>query len=140
MDEESVRSSDSENDGDYMPDEDDNSNDDDDYMPDEGGSEEEAVSEDDHIEPNYDDEEEDDLTMGNGTHMSNEASHDVGELVAPEEDGMGAATTESGSGIPDAQIPTDQEMGPGESQGVMAQENKGVEQDGPRHVHPRTPI
>ena len=116
MDEESVRSSDSENDGDYMPDEDDDSDDDDDYMADEGGSEEEAVSEDEQMEPNYDDEEEDDLTMGNRIHLSNEASHDVGEPVAPEGEGTGVATTENESGIPDEQIPTDPEMGPGESQ------------------------
>ena len=143
MDEESVRSSDSENDGDYMPDEDDDSDDDDDYMPDEGGSEEEAVSEDEQIEPNYDDEEEDDLTTRNRTHLSNEASHDVGESVAPEGEGTGVATTENESGIPEEHIPTDLEMGPGESQGVMAHENKGVEQEGQDtsiHEHPSDPL
>ena len=144
VDDESMRSSDSENDGDYMPDADDDSDDDDDdYIPDEGGSEEEAVSEDEHMEPNYDNEEEDDLTTGNGTHLSNEGSHDVGEPVAPEEEDTGVAMTENGDGIPDEQIPTDPEMGPGESQGVMAQENKGVEQEGqdtPIHGHPSDPL
>ena len=143
MDEESVRSSDSENDRDYMSDEDDDSDDDNDYMPDEGGSEEEAVSEDEQIEPNYDDEEEDDLTTGNRTHLSNEASHDVGEPVAPEGEGTGVATTENESGIPEEHILTDLEMGPGESQGVMAQENKGVEQEGQDtsiHEHPSDPL
>ena len=142
VDEESVRSSESQNDGDYVPDADDDS-DDDDYMPDEGGSEEEGVSEDEHIEPNYDDEEEDDLTMGNGTHLPNEASHDVEEPVVPEEEGTGVATTDSGNGIPDEQIPTDLEVGPKESQGVMAQENKGVEQEGQDtsiHDHPSDPL
>ena len=64
MDKESVRSSNSENDGNYMPDEEDDSEDDGDYMPDEEGHGEEAVSEDEHTEPNYDDEEEDDLSTG----------------------------------------------------------------------------
>ena len=143
MDEESVRSSDSENDGDFMPDDEDDSNDNSDYMPDEGGPGEEAVSEDEHTEPNDDDEEEDDLTMGNRTHQSNEDSHDVGEPVAPEEEGTGIATTEKESGMYDEHIPTDLEMGPGESQGVMDLENKGVVQEDQAtsiHEHPSDPL
>ena len=143
MDEESVRSSDSENDGDYMPDEEDDSDDNGDYMPGEEGPGEEAVSEDEHTEPNYDDEEEDDLSTGNRTHQSNEGSHDVGQPIVPEEEGTGTATAGGESGMSNEHIPTDLEMGPVESQGVMDQENEGVVQEDQAtsiHEHPSDPL
>ena len=131
---ESVRSSDSENDGDYMPDEQDDSDDDDDYMPDEEGHGEEAVSEDEHTDPNYDDDEEDDLSTGNRSNQSNEGSHDVGQPIGPEEDGTGTAPAGGESGMPDEHeanehIPMDLEVGSVENQGVMDQENEGVVQE-----------
>ena len=130
----SVRSSDSENDGDYMPDEQDDSDDDGDYMPDEEGHGEEAVSEDEHTDPNYDDDEEDDLSTGNRSNESNEGSHDVGQPIGPEEEGTGTAPAGGESGMPDEHeadehIPTNLEVGPVENQGVMDQENEGVVQE-----------
>ena len=88
------------------------------------------MSDDEQIEPNYDEGEEDDLTMGSGTYPSNEPSHVVEEPVVPEEEGTGIATTHSENQIPGVEIPTDLGTEPKGSQGVMAQENKGVEHEG----------
>ena len=133
MDEESVGSSDSEDDGDYMPDEEDHSEDNGDYMPDEEGHGEEAVSEHEHTDPNYDDDEEDDLSTGNRSNQLNEGSHDVGQPIGPGEEGTGTAPAGGESGMPDEyeqdeHIPTDLEAGPVENPGVMDQENEGVVQ------------
>ena len=134
MDEESVGSSDSEDDGDYVPDEEDHSEDDGDYVPDKEGHSEEAMSEDEHTEPKYDNDEEDDVSMGNWSNQLNEGSHDVGQPIGPGEEGTGNAPAGGEIGMPDEyeaddHIPTDLEVGPVEDPGVMDQENEGVMQE-----------
>ena len=121
MDDESVGSSDSENDGDYVPDEEDHS--------------EESMSEDEHTELNYDDDEEDDESMGNRSNQMNEGNNDMGQPTGPA--GEGTGNEQSGEEIgmleeheEDDHNPMDLEVGPNEDPGVMDQENEGVEQEG----------
>ena len=134
MDEESVGSSNNENDGDYMPDKEDHGEDDGDYMPDEEGHGKGAVVEYKHTDPNYNDDEEDDLSTGNRSNQLNEGSHDIGQPIGPGEEGTGTAPAGGESGMPDEHeedehILTDLEMGPVENPGLMDQENEGVVQE-----------
>ena len=92
------------------------------------------MSEDQHTEPYYDDDEEDDMSLGNRSNQLNEGSHDVGQPIGPGEVGTGTAPAGGESGMPDEHeedehIPTDLEVGPVENPGVMDQENKGVVQE-----------
>ena len=135
MGKESVGSSDSENDGDYVPDEEDHSEDDGDYVPDEEGHSEESVSEDEHTELNYDDDKEDNESMGNRSNQMNKGNHDVSQPIGPAGEGTGSEPPGGEIGMleepeEDDHNKMDLDMGPVEDPGVMDQENKGVVQEG----------
>ena len=115
MDEESVDSSNSETDDDYVADE------------------EEHNEGDDDIELNYDDIEDDDESMGDRSSYINDGVNDVGQPTSPPGEGMGDEHPEEHSmseeHVEDDHNPTDPDMGPDENPGVVDQENKGVEQE-----------
>ena len=114
MDEESVDSSGSETNEDYMADEEEHS---------EGG---------DDIELNYNDIEEEDESMGDRSSYINDSVNDVGQPTSPPGEGMGNEHEHSMfiEHEEDDHNPTDLDVGPDENPGVVDQENEGVEQEG----------
>ena len=120
VDEGSVNSSDSENDDNYIPDEEDHS--------------EESQVEDDDAELNYDDDNDYGKSMGNSsTHMNED--NNMGQPTGPPGDGTGNEHPREENSMFEGQEEDDHnlidlEVESGENPGVVDHKNEGVEQEG----------
>ena len=119
VDEESINSNDSENDDDYVPDEEDHS--------------EESEVEAGDTELDYDDNEDYGESMGNRSNHMNEEDNDMGQPTGPPGEGMGDEHPGEGNSMfrgheEDDHNSIDLEVGFDENPGVV--DHEGVEQEG----------